>query len=189
MKAVLGLTASLLILHNLSFQDQARTLSSPEISKNNITILEDDAKQILVRKPPTERKGDINEALRNYGTQPFRAGSVRFLLDRDDMRHILLRHHPRFRRDKKKYQTDLDPDMEVDDIVKSIRKIVSDNRDILSRVGEKDQCQVTGRRGLFDRTIYVVGIQSGRHIRQFFPLHRDNPIQEKLCSNLVSETR
>lgn len=171
------------ICFSLSSKSEAKSLHISNLDRVQIEISEDDASQILVRKPPTPRKGDLNEELRSFGTQYFRAGKVRFVLDRDDMRHILLRHHPKYRIDKKEYQTDLDRNMDVKDIVKAIRKIITANQDILEqRENNFRECEVTGTRGLFDRRIYVVGIQSNNHIRQFFPLHRNYKSQLNHCN-------
>ncbi|MEG3849076.1 hypothetical protein QT971_19110 [Microcoleus sp. herbarium19] len=182
MKPVLTVIALGVIWFSLDSKSLGNNLYSSKIYQAKLDSSVEDASQILVRKPPTPRKGDINEALRNFGSTYFRAGNVRFVLDRDDMRHILLRHHPKYRIDKKKYQTDIDRNMDVKDIVKAIRKIISANREILEqRENNLRECEVTGTRSLFDRRIYVVGVQSNNHIRQFFPLHRDYRNQVNLC--------
>ena len=174
MKSLLKILALGVMWFSLYSQSSAKSLYISKSSQIKLDSSVEDARQILVKKPPTPRKGDINEELRDFGTQYFRAGNVRFVLDRDDMRHILLRHHPKYRIDKKKYQTDMERNMDVKDIVKAIRKIISANRAILEqRENNFRECEVTGIRGLLDRRIYVVGIQSNNHIRQFFPLHRD----------------
>ncbi len=183
MQSLLKIICGGVIWFNLSSQSAANNLYIPNNSHEKIHSSINDPSQILVKKPPTPRKGDINEALRNFGTKYFRVGNVRFVLDRDDMRHILLRHHPEYRIDKKKYQTDIDKDMDVKDIIKAIRKIISTNREILKqRENNFRECEVTGTLGLLDRRIYVVGIQSNNHIRQFFPLHRDYRNQVNYCN-------
>lgn len=183
MKSLLTVIALGLMWFSLDSQSLGNNLYSSKISQAKLDSSVEDASQILVKKPPTPRKGDINDELRNFGTQYFRAGRVRFVLDRDDMRHILLRHHPKYQIDKKKYQTNLDRDMDVKDIIKAIRKIISANREILEqRENNFRECEVTGTLGLFDRKIYVVGVQSNNHIRQFFPLHRDYKDQLNPCN-------
>lgn len=183
MRSLLKLIAFGLVWFSLSSKSEANSLYISNIDRTQLESSADDGSQILARKPPTARKGDLNEELRDFGTQYFRAGNVRFVLDRDDMRHIFLRHHPKYRIDKKEYQTDLDRNMDVKDIVKAIRKIITANQDILERRANNfRECEVTGTRGLFDRRIYVVGIQSNNHIRQFFPLHRDYRDQLNPCN-------
>jgi hypothetical protein len=131
MRSLVTIIAFGLIWFSLLSKSEAKSLHISNIDRAKIESSADDASQILARKPPTARKGDLNDELRNFGTRYFRAGKVRFVLDRDDMRHILLRHHPKYRIDKKEYQTDLDRNMDVKDIVKAIRKIITANQDIL----------------------------------------------------------
>ena len=93
------------------------------------------------------------------------------------MRHILQSHHPKYwDGSQERYQTFFDDDMNVRDIVRAIRKVVEENREILNSVSANQQCQVTATIGILNRKSYVLGVKSGRIIGQFFPKHRNYPL-------------
>lgn len=178
MRTPLKLTASLLILLRLSFQAEATNLSISQESVSKIGISADGVNEILISREtiiPRPRRGDLNDALRGFRTQTFRVSrSVAFTLNRDGMRHILQSHHPKYwDGSQEQYQTFFDEDMDERDIVRAIRKVVDENREILNSVSANQQCQVTGSIGILNRKSYVLGVKSGRLIGQFFPKHRN----------------
>lgn len=181
MRIPLKLTASLLILLGLSFQAEAKILYTSQESASEIGISADGVNEILVSREtiiPRPRRSDLNDALRGFRTQTFRVSrSVDFTLNRDGMRHILQSHHPNYwDGSQEQYQTFFDENMDVRDLVRAIRKVVDENREILNSVSANQQCQVTGTIGLLNRKSYVLGVKSGRLIGQFFPKHRSYQI-------------
>lgn len=178
MKIPLKLTASLLILLGLSLQAEAKNLYNSPESVSKISVSSNGVNEILLKREtiiPRPRRSDLNEALRGFRTQTFRVSrSVNFTLNRDGMRHILQSHHPKYwDGSQEQYQTFFDENMDYRDIVRAIRKVVEENREILSSISANQQCQVTGNIGLLNRKSYVLGVKSGRIIGQFFPKHRN----------------
>lgn len=178
MRTHLRLTASLLIPLGLSFQAEAKNLYTSQETVSKIGISANGVNEILAQREtiiPRPRRGDLNEALRGFRTQSFRVSrSVAFTLNRDGMRHILQSHHPKYwDGSQEQYQTFFDEDMDYRDIVREIRKVVEENREILSSISANQQCQVSGKLGILNRRSYVLGVKSGRLIGQFFPKHRN----------------
>lgn len=178
MRTPLILTASLLVILGFYFQTEAKILSIPQLSASKIGGSAEGVNEILVKREtiiPRPKRSDLNEALRGFRRQNFRVSrSVDLTLNRDGMRHILQSHHPKYwDGSREQYQTFFDEDMDVNEIVRAIRKVVDNNREILNSVSANQQCQVTGTIGLLNRKTYVLGVKSGRIIGQFFPKHRN----------------
>ena len=178
MKTHLRLTFSLVILLGLSFQAEAKNLYTSQEPVSKIAI-SGSVNEILAKRDPIiprPRRGELNDALRGFRTQTFRVSrSVAFTLNRDGMRHILQSHHPKYwDGSKEDNQTFFDKDMDYRDIVREIRDVVEENKEILNSLSANQQCQVTATiGGVFKRRTYVLGVKSGRLIGQFFPKHPD----------------
>ncbi|HEY9852037.1 MAG TPA: hypothetical protein V6D28_21360 [Leptolyngbyaceae cyanobacterium] len=178
MKIPLKLTASLLIILGLSFQAEAKNFYKSQESVSKIGVSANGVNEIFLKREtiiPRPRRGNLNEALRGFRTQTFRVSrSVYFTLNRDGMRHIFQSHHPKYwDGSREQYQTFFDEDMDYRDIVREIRKVVEENKEILSSISANQQCQVSGTLGILNRRSYVLGVKSGRLIGQFFPKHRN----------------
>ncbi|NTW21044.1 MAG: hypothetical protein HGA42_16260 [Nostocales cyanobacterium W4_Combined_metabat2_030] len=178
MKTHLRLSVSLVILLGLCFQAEAKNLYASQEPVSKIGISAKGVNEILAKRDtiiPRPGKGDLNDALSGFRTQTFRVSrSVAFLLNRDGMRHILQSHHPKYwDGSKEEYQTFFDKDMNYRDIVREIRDVVEENKEILNRVSPNQSCQVTATIGKLNRRSYVLGVKSGRLIGQFFPKDRN----------------
>ncbi|MGW2661136.1 hypothetical protein ACWCW7_09245 [Nocardia tengchongensis] len=111
------------------------------------------------------KTGDVNAALKGYKTQYYKFGNTSFKLDRDDLKHILTRHHPKYWDGSvKKEQTFLDRNMSVDDVTRAIGAVLQQNRDAVVAAGIKfDQYF-----GTYQGVRYQVGVGNGL-VGQFFP--------------------
>lgn len=172
MKTHLRLTVSLLILLGLSFQAEAKNLYTSEKPVNTIGISANGINEILAKRPkiiPRPRRGALKEFLRGFTRQEFPVNnSVKFQLDTFTLRHIVHSHHPDYwDGSKEQYQTFFKRNMERNDIMKAIRGVINENREVLDRAGRTNRkCQVTAT---IDGISYVLGVKPGGLIGQFFP--------------------
>ena len=111
-------------------------------------------------------KSKVTNALANYTTGTYKAGSHTFKLTKSDMQHMLTRHHPRYWDGSvKSKQTFYNPNLSINEIKNIAIDIAKQNRTTLSKKGTNATFQVEGK---VDGVKYVLGITKG-HIKQLYP--------------------
>ncbi|MFJ7661652.1 hypothetical protein ACIQXW_04550 [Lysinibacillus sp. NPDC097162] len=111
-------------------------------------------------------KSKVSNALTNFETATFRAGSHTFRLTKPDMEHMLTRHHPKYWDGSiRGNQSFYNPNLSVDDVKSIALNIAKQNNTILAKKGTNGMFRVEGQ---VDGVKYVLGIKDG-HIRQLYP--------------------
>jgi hypothetical protein len=118
-----------------------------------------------VRKVGNAKKV-IGRLLNRFNPRTFHFGGHSFTLDKAGMKHILEHNASTFGGipSKKTKHTFFD-DMSVDDIARSVQDVMSQNRDVLRRIG-RSRGQV---QGVVNGKRYIVGVNYGR-VGQFYPV-------------------
>ena len=118
----------------------------------------------VLRRAPAQR---VVAVLRNFSRRVFNAGRETFVLDREGMRHILERHHPRFWDGSvRARQSFFEDGLSIDDVVRIIQEVMSQNREVLIRRGTRRIYSISGTWG---GRSYQVGLNNGR-VGQCYPL-------------------
>jgi hypothetical protein len=106
------------------------------------------------------------DALRQWSSQRFQFGNQQFLLDKSNLTHILVRHHPEYWDGSiKATQSFFDKNMSIQDVQDAISSVLKQNRDMLIRRGGRGIYQIEGS---YNGVDYVLGLNYG-HIGQFYP--------------------
>lgn len=109
----------------------------------------------------------VKQALADYKPIEIPVDSKPYLVDKDDMTHILQRHHPEYWDGSvKSNQTFFDAKMSVNDIEQVIRSIINSNENAVIRIGSGiGQLPAT----IVDGVKYVLGLNKG-HVGQLYPI-------------------
>ncbi|WP_205877919.1 RHS repeat-associated core domain-containing protein [Mycobacterium camsae] len=111
----------------------------------------------------------LQNALRDWANRSFTLGSVRLLLDRRDLEHILTRHHLEYWDGSvKRTQTFFAGNPTTDELASIVAKVLRENRAVIIEHGSMESYQVSG---WVHGIQYAVGIGKG-HIRQLFPFEQ-----------------
>jgi hypothetical protein len=77
---------------------------------------------------------NVVNALAKFTSKKMYFGSKTFLLDKSAMKHILIRHHPKYWDGSvKAAQTFFDKRMSIDEVAETIQAIMKQNRNILTK--------------------------------------------------------
>jgi hypothetical protein len=123
---------------------------------------------IIARVPKKNvcHKDDLLRELKQFQGERFVIDNHVFLLDRKNLKHMLLRHHPRFWDGfSKDTQTFIPKNYKVKDIVEIIDAVFKQNRDTIIKNGTNKKYQI---KGIVDKVEYTVGIKKGGLIGQFY---------------------
>ncbi|MDH6122075.1 RHS repeat-associated protein [Kitasatospora sp. GAS204A] len=108
----------------------------------------------------------LKRDLKNWKNQRYQFGNENFMLSRDNIEHILTRHHPKYWDGSvKASQSFFDQKMSIPDVQDAISQVLKQNRDKLITKGTRGMYQLEGT---VNGVKYVVGLNRG-HIGQFYP--------------------
>ncbi|MFS0653992.1 hypothetical protein [Bacillus sp. 179-C3.3 HS] len=111
-------------------------------------------------------KSNVVNALKNYKGASYNVGSKTYKLTKDDMKHILERHHPKYwDGSAKKTQTFFDDRLSIQDIEDIALSVAKQNRDKLSKISSNGMGQVEGT---VNGVKYILGVNKG-HLHQLYP--------------------
>jgi hypothetical protein len=168
-KSSLWLIALLTLpLSSLPSQATVTIQSQSSVSESTLNTLDFPSNQLLAKKIPRIPKvpNRATAILSNFKPRTYKFGSKKYNLGRNDVRHILERHHPKYWRGKlKPKQTFLNEKMGVDDVVNGIESVVKQKRSDISKLG------INGGQveGIYNGVTYILGVDGRGRIRQFFP--------------------
>lgn len=108
----------------------------------------------------------VINALKNYKSLKMWMGRKQYIMAKSDMKHILVRHHPKYWDGSvKKNQTFFSKKTTINEIKAIASTVMKQNRGKLSKVKSNSMTQVTGT---YKGKKYVLGVSKG-HIRQLYP--------------------
>ncbi|PRS79190.1 hypothetical protein C6Y04_01440 [Bacillus sp. GBSW2] len=111
-------------------------------------------------------KTKVVNALKNYKGATYKAGSKTYKLSKDDMKHMLERHHPKYwNGSAKKTQTFYDSRLSIKDIENIAINVAKQNRTKLSKISANGSGQVEGK---VNGVKYILGVKKG-HLHQLYP--------------------
>ena len=115
-------------------------------------------------KPAKPQK--ILTALKDFQSKRFSVDQRIFLLAKEDLKHMLERHHPRFWEGSlKRNQSFYPKNISVDELMDVIDQGIKHNRDKLATlVTRGGQIEVK-----IGDILWTIGVNRGGHIRQLFP--------------------
>jgi len=122
------------------------------------------AQRLKNKRSKQQRKANLRKVLSSFKPSEFKINGTNILIDKAGMKHILQRHHPRFRkgRDKQK-QTLLPKDMTIRQMKSIMHEVLKQNKTRVSQIG-------SGRGtilGVVNGVKYQLALKGGR-IGQFF---------------------
>lgn len=110
----------------------------------------------------------VTNALKNFSTFSYKAGSYTYKLTNTDMRHILTRHHPKYWDGTiKSKQTFLDPNLTVNQVRNIVTEVAKQNRGKLA----SKHFTNTQVEGTVNGVRYVLGLDRSGHFRQLYPIN------------------
>jgi len=127
------------------------------------------AQEIITQAKKLPRAQDkLLQVLSQFKSKKIKIGTHTFLLDKQGLKHILERHHPKYWKGKTKLkQSFFHKDITIPEIVKIIKQVIKQNRKLILKQGTNNFYKIDG---VINGLKYIVGFDNGRIGQFYIPL-------------------
>lgn len=126
------------------------------------------AQEVITQTKLPRSNDKLLQMLSKFESQKIKVGKITCVLDKRGLKHILERHHPLYWNGTTKgFQTFLHEKTTIQDIVRIIKQVIKQNREIILKKGTNNMYRVDG---VIKNVRYVVGFEDGRIGQFYIPL-------------------